>query len=235
MIFAGLKVESCLLIIFIDRPICLYFSRLTNDQAIRLLMTSVKATLGISIKWEKDSVGFIPKVYRMWPHNINCKHQTNATWSSLVLHWFLTNLIDSGMYETETLASSLTWFFFLIISNHTPFAPIFLLGSNYFITKLVVSYIKKKHLKLSKIVFLSLSDCTIVRIFCQFFHNRFTHQGYRAADQFYATQIPLQATIKDFWQLVYESSAKVIVQFGDSSENVSVWNEARVYFWYFAN
>ena len=49
----------------------------------------------------------------------------------------------------------------------------------------------------------------------------FSHQGYRVADQFYATQIPLQATIKDFWQLVYESSAKVIVQFGDSSDNVS--------------
>ena len=46
-------------------------------------------------------------------------------------------------------------------------------------------------------------------------------QGFKVEDQFYATQIPLKKTIKDFWQLVHERSGRVIVQFGESNDNVS--------------
>ncbi|XP_067938626.1 receptor-type tyrosine-protein phosphatase epsilon-like [Watersipora subatra] len=54
----------------------------------------------------------------------------------------------------------------------------------------------------------------------QTYINAVRVNGYRKLDQFYATQLPLQNTVKDFWQLVHERSCKIIVQLGTAEDNV---------------
>ncbi|KAF6037095.1 hypothetical protein EB796_004591 [Bugula neritina] len=57
----------------------------------------------------------------------------------------------------------------------------------------------------------------------QTYINAIRVNGYHKVDQFYATQIPLEQTIKDLWQLVHERSCKVIVQLGDSPDSTEYY------------
>ena len=62
-------------------------------------------------------------------------------------------------------------------------------------------------------------------IFCMFM------QGYRQKDAFIVTQMPLPATVMDFWTMVYDHEVKTVVMMNELIAHDDVSNTMTCTYW----